>query len=167
MMIKRAVDGLSSFYNDTPYQLRTANSTKKVKNQPMVRLQNEDSLDQYIAYLQRFACYLLRVYVAQKERESCEGSESESGDEGLIDDDGEAVADEVKEGEEEDETQEAVVDEVKEDEEGDETQEASDSRELNVMKDCYELTKFSLEQKQLLQDVLESLESREDEDTQV
>ncbi len=36
-----------------------------------------------------------------------------------------------------------------------------------MIKDCCELTKFSLEQKQLLQDVLESLESGEDEDTQV
>ncbi len=133
----------------------------------MVRLQNEDSLDRYITYLRRFACYLLQVYVAQKERESCEGGEGESGDEGLIDDDREAITDEVEEGEEEDKTQEAVIDEVEEDEEGDETQEASDSRELNVMKDYCELTKFSLEQKQLLQDVLESLESGEDEDTQV
>lgn len=104
IMIKRAVDGLSSFHNDTPYWLRTANSTKKVENQPMVRLQNEDSLDRYITYLRRFACYLLQVYVAQKERESCEGGEGESGDEGLIDDDREAITDEVEEGEEEDKT---------------------------------------------------------------
>ncbi|KAH6689248.1 hypothetical protein BKA61DRAFT_717661, partial [Leptodontidium sp. MPI-SDFR-AT-0119] len=104
MMIKRAVDGLSSFHDDTPYWLRTANSTEKVENRPIVRLQNEDSLDRYIAYLRRFACYLLRVYVAQKERESYEGGESESGDEGLIDDNGEAIADEVEEGKEEDET---------------------------------------------------------------
>jgi len=68
IMIKRAVDGLSSLHDDTPYWLRTANSTEKVENRPMVRLQNEDSLDRYIAYLRRFACYLLRVYVAQKER---------------------------------------------------------------------------------------------------
>ncbi|KAE9362510.1 hypothetical protein N431DRAFT_452667, partial [Stipitochalara longipes BDJ] len=61
MMIKRAVDGLSSLHDDTPYWLRTANSTEKVENRPMVRLQNEDSLDRYIAYLRRFACYLLRV----------------------------------------------------------------------------------------------------------
>ncbi|KAF8846480.1 hypothetical protein BDZ45DRAFT_552726, partial [Acephala macrosclerotiorum] len=35
------------------------------------------------------------------------------------------------------------------------------------MKDCCELTKFSSEQKQLLQDMLESLESEENENTQV
>ena len=150
MIIKCTIDKLSSFYDDIPYQLRTANSTKKVKNRPIVRLQNKDSLDQYITYLWRFTYYLLRVYVVQKERESYEGGKSESGDEGLIDDNREAITDEVKEGEEEDETQEVVIDEIEEDEEGDETQEASDSRELNVMKDYYELTKFSLEQKQLL-----------------
>jgi len=36
-----------------------------------------------------------------------------------------------------------------------------------VMKDCCELIKFSPEQKQLLQDMLESLEAGEDKDTQV
>ncbi len=132
----------------------------------MIQLQNKDSLDRYIIYLRRFAYYLLQVYIAQKERESCEGSESESGDKGLIDDDREAIIDEVEEGREEDKTQEAI-DEVKEDKEGDKTQEASNSRELNIIKDYCELTKFSPEQKQLLQDVLESLESGEDEDTQV
>jgi len=104
MMIKRAVDGLSSLHDDTPYWLRTANSTEKVENRPMVRLQNEDSLDRYIAYLRRFACYLLRVYVAQRERGSRERDRRESGDEGLIDDTGELIADEVEESEEGDET---------------------------------------------------------------
>ncbi len=146
-MIKRAVDRLSSLHDDTPYWLRTANSTKKVENRPMVRLQNEDSLDRYIAYLRRFACYLLRVYVAQKERESHERGKSESGDEGLVDENREVIADEVEEGEEEGENQ------------------AGDSREIDVMKDCCELTKFSPEQKQLLQDMLESLEAAEDKDT--
>jgi hypothetical protein len=133
MMIKRAVDGLSSLHDDTLYWLRTANSTEKVENRPIVRLQNEDSLDRYIAYLRRFTYYLLRVYIAQKERESCERTESESGGEGLIDD-----------------NRELITDEVEEDEEGDETQQSSDNGELDVMKDCCELTKFSPEQKQLL-----------------
>ena len=84
----------------------------------------------------------------RKERESCECDESQSEDKGLVDD-----------------NEEAVVDEVEEDKERDETQKASDSRELDLMKDCCELTKFSPEQKQLLQDILESLESGEDEDT--
>jgi len=68
VMIKSAVDGLSSLHDDTPHWLRTANSTEKVENRPMVRLQNEESLDRYITYLSRFMCYCLRVYVAQKER---------------------------------------------------------------------------------------------------
>ena len=42
----------------------------------MVRLQNEDSLDQYITYVQRFAYYLLRVYIVQKERGDSETDES-------------------------------------------------------------------------------------------
>jgi hypothetical protein len=40
------------------------------------------------------------VYVVQKERESCEGNRSESGDKGLVDNNGELIADEVDEGEE-------------------------------------------------------------------
>ncbi|KAH7310123.1 hypothetical protein BKA65DRAFT_485064 [Rhexocercosporidium sp. MPI-PUGE-AT-0058] len=136
MIIKRAVDGLSSLHDDTPYWLRTANSIEKAENRPIVRLQNEDSLDGYITYLRRFACYLLRVYLAQKERESRKGDKSGSGDEGLVNENGEVIADEAEEGEEGDE--------------GDETQQDSDSRELDMMKDCCELTKFSPEQKQLL-----------------
>ena len=42
----------------------------------MVRLQNKDSLDQYITYVQRFAYYLLRVYIVQKERGDSETDES-------------------------------------------------------------------------------------------
>ncbi|KAF4625068.1 hypothetical protein G7Y89_g13098 [Cudoniella acicularis] len=147
MMIKRAVDGLSSLHDDTPYWLRTANSTEKVENRPMVRLQNEDSLDRYIAYLRRFACYLLRVYVEQKERETRESNEGESGG-----------------GESDDNNKDNFDGEL---EEGEETQQAGDSKELDVMKDCCELTKFSPEQKQLLQDMLELLEAGEDEDIQV
>lgn len=96
----------------------------------MVRLQNEDSLDRYIAYFRRFACYLLRVYTAQKEREVREGS-----DHGNEDDS--------------------------------ETQPVADSEETNFIKDCCELTKFSLEQTKLLDNMVESLESREDEATQI
>jgi hypothetical protein len=132
-MIKTAIDGLSSLHDDTPYWLRIVNSTEKVENRLIVRLQNEDSLDRYIAYLRRFTCYLLRVYVAQRERESRERDRRESGDEGLIDDNGGVI-----------------IDEVEESEKGDENQQASDNRELDVMKDCCELTKFSPEQKQLL-----------------
>lgn len=99
----------------------------------MVRLQNEDSLDRYIAYLRCFACYLLRVYVAQRERESRERDRRESGDEGLIDD-----------------NRGIIIDVVEQSEEGDENQQASDNRELDVMKDCCELTKFNPEQKELL-----------------
>jgi hypothetical protein len=43
----------------------------------MVRLQNEVGLDRYIAYFRRFACYLLQVYIAKKEREKT--GEAESG----------------------------------------------------------------------------------------
>ena len=99
----------------------------------MVWLQNEDSLDHYIAYLWHFAYYLLQVYVVQRERESCECNRRESRNEGLIDNNGEVIADEVEESEE-----------------GDETQQSSNNGELDVMKDCCELTKFSPEQKQLL-----------------
>jgi hypothetical protein len=70
------------------------------------------------------------VYIVQKERESCGRDESESGDEGLVDD-----------------NEEAIVNEVEEDEEGDEVQKAGDSGELDVMEDCCELIKFSPEQK--------------------
>lgn len=104
IMIKRAVDGLSSLHDDTPYWLRTANSIEKVENRLIVRLQNEDSLDRYITYLRRFACYLLRVYVVQKERESCGRDESESRVKELVDDNEEAIIDEVEEDEEGDKT---------------------------------------------------------------
>jgi superfamily II DNA helicase RecQ len=149
LMIKQAVDGLSSLHDDTPYWLRTANSTEKVENRPMVRLQNEDSLDRYIAYLRRFACYLLRVYVAQKEREVCESDESNStDDDSIYDNEDESTSD------------------VESEEEG-EGQEIASSTEIDVMKDCCELTKFSPEQKELLEDMVESLKSGEDDYTQI
>ena len=68
-MIKNAIDGLDTLYDDTPHWLRTANSTERVENRPMVRLQNEDSLDTYITYFQRLVCYCLRVRNAQKARQ--------------------------------------------------------------------------------------------------
>ena len=49
-----------------------------------------------------------------------------------------------------DDNREVTIDEVEEDKEGDKNQQARDSEELDVMKDCCELTKFSPEQKQLL-----------------
>jgi hypothetical protein len=51
-MIQGAVNGLDTMYDDTPHWLRTANSTERVENRPMVRLQNPESLDTYIIYFQ-------------------------------------------------------------------------------------------------------------------
>ena len=95
-MIKHAVDGLSLLHDDTPNWLRTANSTNRVENRPMVRLQNVESLDTYINYWVRFMCYSLRVRAAQRkieargERsrsredgdESSDSSDGDGGDEG-------------------------------------------------------------------------------------
>jgi hypothetical protein len=50
LMIKGAVTGLSSLHDDTPFWLRTVNTINTVQNRPMVRLQNEESLDRYIGY---------------------------------------------------------------------------------------------------------------------
>ena len=61
LMIKGAVAGLSSLHDDTPFWLRTANATNTVQNRPMVRLQNEESLDRYVGYWRRFMLYCLRV----------------------------------------------------------------------------------------------------------
>jgi hypothetical protein len=69
-MIKSAVDGLSLLHDDTPNWLRTANSTNRVENRPMVRLQNVESLDTYINYWVRFMCYSLRVRAAQRKIEA-------------------------------------------------------------------------------------------------
>ncbi|KFZ22884.1 hypothetical protein V502_02629, partial [Pseudogymnoascus sp. VKM F-4520 (FW-2644)] len=48
-----------------------------------------------------------------------------------------------------------------------ETREAANSEQTDRMKDCCELTKFNPEQKQLLEDMLQSLGSGEDDETQV
>jgi superfamily II DNA helicase RecQ len=157
LMIKKAVDGLSSLDDDTPYWLRTANSTEKVENRPMVRLQNEDSLDRYIAYVRRFACYLLRVYMAQKERRNSETDKSSDEEtvgienEDIVDDEAEALGDDDDDDDIEAGTQRQVIDRT----------------ENDVMKDCCELTKLNAEQRERLQDMLESLESGEDEETQM
>jgi hypothetical protein len=79
-MIKSAVDGLSLLHDDTPNWLRTANSTNRVENRPMVRLQNVESLDTYINYWVRFMCYSLRVRAAQRKIEARSRSR-EDGDE--------------------------------------------------------------------------------------
>ena len=71
-MIKKAVDGLSLLHDDTPNWLRTANSTNRVENRPMVRLQNVESLDTYINYYVRFKCYCLRVRAAMRKLEARE-----------------------------------------------------------------------------------------------
>ena len=45
------------------------------------------------------------------------------------------------------------------------THETTNSEQSDRMKDCCELTKFNLEQKQLLEDMLQSLVSGEDKET--
>lgn len=148
-MIKQAVDGLSSLYDDIPYWLRTANSTEKVENRPMVRLQNEESLDRYIAYFRRFVCYLLRVYIAKKKREKASEVESggESGEEedSKVENNEETIEDEVEEEEEEEDESEAESDDAENLAQPDE-----DVIVVDLMKDCCELTKFIAEQEWLL-----------------
>lgn len=78
LMIKGAVKGLASLHDDTPFWLRTANSTNTVQNRPMVRLQNEESLDRYVGYWKRFMLYVLRVWEAMElEDDDNEGGSSE------------------------------------------------------------------------------------------
>lgn len=113
----------------------------------MVRLQNEDSLYRYIACVKRFACYLLRVHVAQKERAVLEGNVDGSIDGELVDDNEEFSAEII--GEES------------------EIQQTANSDQVEMMKDCCELTIFSTKQKGVVEDMLQSLEAGEDDDTQV
>jgi hypothetical protein len=194
MMIKNTVDGLSTLHDDTPYWLRTANSTNRVENRPMVRLQNVESLDRYIGYWKRSMCYCLRVHAAQRHREERQRRQrSEAGeagddvnnvdnvsngdaDEGNEDgeDDGEETEDHEGEdvfaetNEEEDmfveveEEEGEVAGANEEDVEGDEEDE-----EFRCMKDCCELANFNVEQKQLLQEMQDSLEAKESEATQL
>jgi hypothetical protein len=164
LMIKRAVDGLSSLHDDTPYWLRTANSTEKVENRPMVRLQNEESLDRYITYFRRFACYLLRVYVVKREQEKAAGeSEDRSSD-------GSSSEVESSEGSTEDSTAEegedGIASEASSEDAGDTAQPEKGTAAVDPMKDCCELTVLTAEQEQLLQELYELLESRDDEEEQ-
>jgi len=159
IIIKRAVDGLSSLDDDTPYWLRTANSTEKVENRPMVRLQNEDSLDRYIAYLRRFACYLIRVHIAQKERVIV-GSDEES------EEDGEDV-DSVDEGSMNNSEENSGANESRAGEESQQVIASDESDVIDIMKDCCELTKLNSEQRELLEEMVEMLEVGENEDDQV
>jgi len=165
VMIKSAVDGLSSLHDDTPYWLRTANSTEKVENRPMVRLQNEESLDRYITYLSRFMCYCLRVYVAQKERKIHEERSDETEEET---DEETSVGEDSEESEDVDNLS-CANEAVKESEVGleDRGQQTNDSDQNDVMKDCCELAKFNPEQELLLQEMHDSLKSGEGEEVQV
>lgn len=85
----------------------------------MVRLQNGDSLDRYIAYVKRFMCYLLRIRVAQKERAVLEGNVDGSIDGELVDDNEEFSAEII--GEES------------------EIQQIANSDQVERMKDCCEV----------------------------
>ncbi|KFY96398.1 hypothetical protein V500_02459 [Pseudogymnoascus sp. VKM F-4518 (FW-2643)] len=64
-LIKGVVRGLSSLHNDTLFWLRTASTTNKIENRPMVQLQNVDSLDRYVGYWNCFICYCLRIAKAK------------------------------------------------------------------------------------------------------
>jgi hypothetical protein len=70
------VTRLSSLYNDTLFWLRTANATNTVQNRPIVRLQNEESLDRYVGYWRRFILYFLRVSEAMGLEDNNEESSS-------------------------------------------------------------------------------------------
>ena len=101
----------------------------------MVRLQNEDSLDQYITYVQRFAYYLLRVYIVQKEQGDSETNENS--DEEIIDiENKDIINDKAKILGDNNNivvgTQQQVINGI----------------ENNVMKDYYELTKLNTEQRE-------------------
>jgi transcriptional regulator of heat shock response len=155
LIIKKAVDRLSSLHDNTPYWLRTANSTKKVENRPIVRLQNEDSLDRYIIYVRRFACYLLRVYIAQKERGDSKANRSSDKEtigienKDIINNEAGVLANDDDDDDIEAGTQRQIINRT----------------ENNVIKDCYKLTKLNTEQRERLQDMLGLLESSEDKET--
>jgi superfamily II DNA helicase RecQ len=184
LMIKQAIDGLSSFDDDTPYWLRTANATEKVENRPMVRLQNEESLNTYITYLRRFVAYILRVFQAQKEKRADESTESDSDEDESSNGPGELANDTESDNEfaaivEEDAVNvvSLFVDEVSNSEGNEETGElhnsnysnsnSNNNKDTDTMKDCCELLKLNQEQEQRVQDVLDSLNVEEDESVQV
>jgi hypothetical protein len=179
-LIKGAVDGLSSLHDDTPHWLRTANATEKVESRPMVRLQNEESLDCYIAYFKRFICYCLRVHAARKERSS--RTEGGRGRRGSIDDGrgsdggfGDGSSDAFSDAFDNDidntiaaneETPLFVSSECGEDDR-DERSSPTDDEPDDTMKDCCELAKFNPEQEELLEEMQELLESGDDEEVQI
>lgn len=156
-MIKNTVDGLSTLHDDTPHWLRTANSTNRVENRPMVRLQNIESLDCYIGYWKRFVCYCLRVHKAQRtraEREDLRGTQEAAEDESGDEVGSEAVKD----------CQEETT---KASEEGDDLGDDKENAHARRMKDCCELVLFTAEQEQRLQEMQESLEAEEDGEAQL
>jgi uncharacterized C2H2 Zn-finger protein len=158
-MIKRAVDGLSLLHDDTPNWLRTANSTNRVENRPMVRLQNVESLDTYINYWVRFMCYCLRVRGAQcklEEREERRARRRE-GDGGVASERG-SVDSGSEDDEEEVGGEDANSDAGEEDEEergeGVDSNAGEDDDEIvRQFKDCCELAVFNDEQKRLLEEM--------------
>lgn len=168
LMIKKAVNGLSSLHNNTLYWLQTANLTKKVKNRPMVRLQNEESLDRYITYFWRFACYLLQVYIAKREQEKA--AEAKSGGRS-----GEK-ADSGVENNKEITTNEVIEEEKNKGKRGANSDNADDANNIawqsedaaiaDPMKDCCKLTKFTAEQECLIQELYQSLESGDNKEKQ-
>ena len=194
-MIKRAVDGLSLLHDDTPHWLRTANATNRVENRPMVRLQNVESLDTYINYWVRFMCYCLRVRGVQRkiearEEQSASGNEMSGGDTSK---DGEDEEDSVSgddESEDDVDEGEAVTSEGDDEGAGGDEAEASERGEdaatetgdragaenapdteededIRRFKNCLELANFTDEQKRLIDEIQESLDNKEGEETQL
>jgi hypothetical protein len=181
-MIKHAVDGLSLLHDDTPNWLRTANATNRVENRPMVRLQNVESLDTYINYWVRFMCYCLRVRAAQRKMEAREerrgarqGSENDTG--GASGAESDTSGDNTGSDDREEEDDEGAGSDVaggSEDidtERGDrvgaeDQQEEEEDEDVRRFKDCCELAKFTDEQKRLLDEMQESLDTKEGEETQ-
>jgi hypothetical protein len=138
LIIKGAVSGLSSLHDDTPFWLRTANTTNTVQNRPMVRLQNSESLDRYAGYWKRFMLYCLRLAEAM----------------GIEDDNEEGSSCDESNGNEEHE-------------ESNGSDSGSGSEENLQFGDSLKLVKFNTEQKQKLREMWLSLRLKEDEAEQV
>ncbi|KAH7323443.1 hypothetical protein BKA65DRAFT_481262 [Rhexocercosporidium sp. MPI-PUGE-AT-0058] len=145
LMIKRVVDGLSSLHDNTPYWLRTANSTEKVETGPW------------------YSCRMKRAWTAKKKQEKASEAESggESGEEedSEVENNKETIKDETEEEEEEEGESEAKSDDTENLVQSDEDVTVDDP-----MKDYCELTKFTTEQEWLLQELYKSLESRDDKE---
>jgi superfamily II DNA or RNA helicase len=175
-MIKHAVDGLSLLHDDTPNWLRTANATNRVENRPMVRLQNVESLDTYINYWVRFMCYCLRVRGAQRKMEARDERRASGGDgdEDENDMSGGDASGEDEEGDDEGAGSDVVeahgsggVDtETGDGVEARDQQDDEEDEEVRRFKDCCELAKFTDEQKRLIDEMQESLDTKEGEATQ-